>query len=500
MPLPSLRSLLWLTAIVLLAVNDHILKGYPGFPGALTGKLSDFAGLIVAPVFIARTIRATLPSFYEARRDSIAVGSMVSVAFGFAAINLDPSTSKALEHLLGVIGMSWKLWPDPTDLVALAVLPLTYFILNEPSPDGKDRWAVVPLATSAILCLASGVPPKAYSMAFLINRSGGTVSVRTATLDGEMNCEGPFLDDGILTLTDFIPGGISLLASREVVTLAGHDEDGRPDCRPLRLAIWDDSNEDDPIVVTIDFDRKSREISIPPTAKDLEDTTRLAVIRRNYAGLYLELGDGLRDLELADGEQQPVDVACDVPVYTTIGSTASSLTIDRVEPVSERCTAYRGTTAESAGSDGLGGASGLGGATGIGGAGGAEGTAAEATLTVCTDQEFDLDIGDEAAIRSRTVRPSYTSDEVMLSSSVAWRRDVRQVSQSIEFSVGESTSCPQRRHECGAVFRRMPPDYGSFVASSGYEFEAAWTTIVAREDCPIDFRAPLDQTRGVSIR
>lgn len=42
--------LAWWVALSVLALNDHVLKGSGLLPGVVTGKLSDFAGLIVAPI------------------------------------------------------------------------------------------------------------------------------------------------------------------------------------------------------------------------------------------------------------------------------------------------------------------------------------------------------------------------------------------------------------------------------------------------------------------
>src|SRR5690606_32427585 len=41
---------LFIASLLILLCNDFIFK--PAFPGMLTGKLSDFAGLVVFPVFV----------------------------------------------------------------------------------------------------------------------------------------------------------------------------------------------------------------------------------------------------------------------------------------------------------------------------------------------------------------------------------------------------------------------------------------------------------------
>jgi hypothetical protein len=43
----------WASALALLLLNDHVLKCSGFLPGAVTGKLSDLAGLVVAPVLAA---------------------------------------------------------------------------------------------------------------------------------------------------------------------------------------------------------------------------------------------------------------------------------------------------------------------------------------------------------------------------------------------------------------------------------------------------------------
>lgn len=46
-----LLNWVFLPCLLVLALNDHFLKY--GYPGWLTGKLSDFAGLLIFPLFLA---------------------------------------------------------------------------------------------------------------------------------------------------------------------------------------------------------------------------------------------------------------------------------------------------------------------------------------------------------------------------------------------------------------------------------------------------------------
>ena len=52
---------IWWGALALLLVNDDLLKGRGIVPGWLTGKLSDFAFLVVAPVVFAALIPRRVP-------------------------------------------------------------------------------------------------------------------------------------------------------------------------------------------------------------------------------------------------------------------------------------------------------------------------------------------------------------------------------------------------------------------------------------------------------
>src|SRR5690606_32162865 len=55
---PSLLHPLFGAALLVLVVNDHVLKGAGALPPLVTGKLSDVAGLLVAPAVLAWIARA----------------------------------------------------------------------------------------------------------------------------------------------------------------------------------------------------------------------------------------------------------------------------------------------------------------------------------------------------------------------------------------------------------------------------------------------------------
>jgi len=99
-------------AVALLALNDHVLK--PRWPNPVTGKLSDVAGLFV--VAVAAAVIAGSPP--HPRRTAAAVAA---TGAAFAALKLVPGVATLAAPALG-----GRTIADPTDLVALAVLPLAH--------------------------------------------------------------------------------------------------------------------------------------------------------------------------------------------------------------------------------------------------------------------------------------------------------------------------------------------------------------------------------------
>jgi hypothetical protein len=119
-------------SLAVLLVNDHILKATA--PALITGKLSDFAGLVMAPILIVGTIE-----FVSDRRQGQRTAWVVAlcVAAVFASIKLHPGAADTYRIIMGsILGLA-NGFPiqqvnilhvaDPWDLIALpavAVSPL----------------------------------------------------------------------------------------------------------------------------------------------------------------------------------------------------------------------------------------------------------------------------------------------------------------------------------------------------------------------------------------
>ncbi|WP_437976741.1 hypothetical protein WMF11_05900 [Sorangium sp. So ce295] len=190
-----LRQPLFLGALALLVVNDHLLKGAGLLPGALTGKLSDLAGLVVAPVLAAALVDAR-----TSRGRALAFAAVVAP---FAAIKLSAAAAQLLVGLVGLAGITWRIWQDPTDLAALVVLVPAWRLsaraasrreLSARSAEEGSRTAWVLeraiLGASAVACVATGTPaPEGYfTDAYLINATPGTVDVRVRWVDASIDC------------------------------------------------------------------------------------------------------------------------------------------------------------------------------------------------------------------------------------------------------------------------------------------------------------------------
>lgn len=183
----ALRHPIFWFALALLVVNDHALKGGGIVPGWLTGKLSDFAGLIVAPVLLSALLDARGP-----RRRAAA---FTAVGGWFIAANVFAPVARYTSAAAAHVGLSWTFWVDPTDLVALAVLPLAWHVASHRGRltlGAPKLWTErLALGVGVAACIASPPPePSWTTAAFLVNRTGGRVEVRVRWVEASVDCDG----------------------------------------------------------------------------------------------------------------------------------------------------------------------------------------------------------------------------------------------------------------------------------------------------------------------
>lgn len=134
-------------ALVVLAVNDHVLKGSGLAPDWLTGKASDVAGVYLLATLIAAGL---------ARRVPVAL-SVGLVGLAFALMKTWPPANALANAVLGSTER------DPTDLVALLVLPFAARTARRAlGADGRPGPLETALAVAAALaCAATSRPPEA---------------------------------------------------------------------------------------------------------------------------------------------------------------------------------------------------------------------------------------------------------------------------------------------------------------------------------------------------
>lgn len=114
-------------SLAVLVLNDHVLKHR--WPGLVTGKLSDVAGVFVVAVLLAALTRRPRMS-------------LVATGLGFTALKLVPAVADAAVPVLG-----GRTITDPTDLVALAALVPAAHLLRRcserPRPSERPGTATV---------------------------------------------------------------------------------------------------------------------------------------------------------------------------------------------------------------------------------------------------------------------------------------------------------------------------------------------------------------------
>ncbi len=115
--------------MLVLLVNDWVLK--PRFRGSfVTGKLSDIAGMVFAPVALSAAIGLVLRL---ARRDPTLtqrrlVLCCAATAVGFALVKLVPSIGTVVAHAISVFGPRAGFYPDWTDVLCTPLVLVAYWM------------------------------------------------------------------------------------------------------------------------------------------------------------------------------------------------------------------------------------------------------------------------------------------------------------------------------------------------------------------------------------
>jgi hypothetical protein len=212
-----LHPLFWIALVVLL-VNDHILKQAHVLPGVVTGKLSDFAGMLVAPVVLTALLRLRGQ-----------VGRMVAfacVAAAFTAIKLSRPCADLVETVTAYTPLPWRLWCDSTDLVALSMLPLAWWLCARRDEAAIGVWFTSCVRAAGVVlgvfaCAASSSSDERYvGTAFLFNGTMRTQTVRLYRLQTPLDCRRTLDDPATWPGRDaFAFRTCSTLAVRDILPL-----------------------------------------------------------------------------------------------------------------------------------------------------------------------------------------------------------------------------------------------------------------------------------------
>ncbi|GEL94132.1 hypothetical protein [Cellulomonas composti] len=169
-------ALAWLThpvtagALVVLVLNDHLLKRVYGT--WWTGKLSDVAGLVLAPALVGVALAAARSwrgSAHRARPDVVADVATIVVGVAFVVVKITAlGAATASAAWTAVAGPSVVL-RDPTDLLALPALVLGWVVARSSATHPHDRatrrWPLVlPLAVLATAATSSMGAPGTMSV------------------------------------------------------------------------------------------------------------------------------------------------------------------------------------------------------------------------------------------------------------------------------------------------------------------------------------------------
>ncbi|MFC4072644.1 hypothetical protein [Actinoplanes subglobosus] len=166
------KALAWLchpvtvTALALLVVNDHLLKS--AWPGWVTGKLSDVAGMVLAPPLLAALAGLIAPRMPFRR---VAVAAIVTVGCGFTFVKLWGYGARLASEAWSLITPS-LVRADRTDLLALPFLAIAWWTARRPLTGvPARRWlralrlaVVLPAALFGVAATSATPTPGAFAV------------------------------------------------------------------------------------------------------------------------------------------------------------------------------------------------------------------------------------------------------------------------------------------------------------------------------------------------
>ena len=166
-----------LASILLLLINDHILRIY--WPSWATGKLGDFAWLFFFPLAMTVLFAFIIPSRMGRLKDLPALAAFCLGGGVFILGKTMPGFHRLLvDAPAALLGAPLSLLLDPSDLIALPAMLLSWQLYRripaQPTLRLKPIWIVIPVA--AFLSIANSVPVRETGITWLKYQDGNVYS------------------------------------------------------------------------------------------------------------------------------------------------------------------------------------------------------------------------------------------------------------------------------------------------------------------------------------
>ena len=194
--LRALASPAAIATLLLLLVNDHVLK--QAWPGVVTGKLSDFAGLVVAPLILAAVLAvAGLVRPVE--------WACALTALGFSAVKVDDGVAALVSSWWSLTGIPTTMRADPTDLIALPAVLCALAVHRRVARHDSQEWR-----RTASTAIGLGLLPIAVLATAATSCDGPDGVTRVWLVSGNLTGPPPGDEQGLVVDGD---GGLWLLGT-----------------------------------------------------------------------------------------------------------------------------------------------------------------------------------------------------------------------------------------------------------------------------------------------
>jgi hypothetical protein len=169
------------TGLAVLLINDHVLKD--AWPGVITGKLSDFAGMLMFPPVLAVVLAMFLPKV-SARL--IAGSAVIATGVCFAALKVSPVVAELASRAWSVPNGPSAVLADSTDLVALPTLALAWAVWqrrrHRPATDRAARLVRALVLVPAGLLATVATSPATHHTVTWVGEIDGNMAYGYATV------------------------------------------------------------------------------------------------------------------------------------------------------------------------------------------------------------------------------------------------------------------------------------------------------------------------------